>query len=312
MPDWFRRRDAASAAAQAVPEGLFTHCKNEKCKALLYTKDFERDLKVCPRCGYHHTLTADERIAFTVDPESFTEMDADLAAADPLTFPEYRDKLTKGENVTGRSDTMVSGVATVGGWPCSLLVADFRFMGGSMGSVFGEKFVRAADRAIENQTALITFVASGGARMQEGLLGLMQMAKTSAAIAQMNEARVPYVVVLTHPTTGGAFASFASLGDVIYSEPGAYVAFAGARVAQQAKQYKEPPNYQTAEFQHEHGMVDRLVPRKEMQLTLTRTLAFFGAAGNGERAGVAAAAASEIDPAISESVSRRNGKASAK
>jgi acetyl-CoA carboxylase, carboxyl transferase, beta subunit len=277
MPDWFRRRDAAASASQAVPEGLFTHCKNEKCRALLYSKDFERDLKVCPKCGFHHSLTAEERIAYTADEGSFTEYDAGLTAVDPLDFPEYREKLAKGEQVTGRTDTLVSGTATIGGWPCSLLVADFRFMGGSMGSVFGEKFVRGADRAIANRSAFVTFVASGGARMQEGLLGLMQMAKTSAAIAQMAEERVPYIVVLTHPTTGGAFASFASLGDVIFAEPKAYVAFAGARVAQQAKQFKEPANYQTAEFQHEHGMVDRIVPRREMQSTLVRTLAFFGA-----------------------------------
>ena len=146
----------------------------------------------------------------------------------------------------------------------------------SMGSVFGEKFVRAADYAIENRVPCVVFVASGGARMQEGLFGLMQMAKTSGAVAQMAQTGTPYIVVLTHPTTGGAWASFAALGDVIYAEPQAYVAFAGARVASQAKQFKEPANYQTAEFQEEWGKIDRVVPRKEMTGTLTRTLAFFG------------------------------------
>jgi len=174
---------------------------------------------------------------------------------------------------------MVRGTATISGVPVSLLVADFRFMGGSMGSVFGEKFVRAADYAIANRVACVVFVASGGARMQEGLFGLMQMAKTSASVAQLAQTGTPYIVVLTHPTTGGAWASFAALGDVIFAEPQAYVAFAGARVASQAKQFKEPPNYQTAEFQLDWGKVDRVVPRKEMVSTLQRALAFFGATG---------------------------------
>ncbi len=301
MPDWFKRRtphgappvqaqtareaqashDAATEtvaqATAAIPEGAFTKCA--KCGHILYAKDFERDLKVCSKCGHHHRLTADERIAFTVDEGSWVEWDREVASVDPLGFPEYAAKAEKGRKTTGRNDVLVSGTASIGGQACALLVADFAFMGGSMGSAFGEKFARGADRAIAQKIPLVIFCASGGARMQEGLFGLMQMAKTSALVAQLAEEKIPYVVVLTDPTTGGAFASFASLGDVIYAEPGAYVAFAGTRVAQQAQTQKPPANYQTAEFQHEHGMVDKIVARKELPTTLARTLAFFGAVG---------------------------------
>jgi acetyl-CoA carboxylase carboxyl transferase subunit beta len=273
MPDWFRRR-APQSTPDAVPAGVFTKC--DKCGHILYAKEFERDLKVCARCGHHHKLTADERIAATVDEGSFVERDAGLVTTDPLAFPDYAAKEKKGREATGRGDALVTGTGRIEGFPCALGVADFRFMGGSMGSVFGEKFVRAAEHAVENKLPFVVFCASGGARMQEGLFGLMQMAKTSAAVALLGENKLPYVVVLTDPTTGGAFASFASLGDVIFAEPGAYVAFAGARVAQQAQTHKPPPHYQTSEFQLEHGMVDRVVPRKELPTTLARSLAFFG------------------------------------
>jgi acetyl-CoA carboxylase carboxyl transferase subunit beta len=290
MPDWFRRRhsatpvvpnesgeaaafDTPASLAAAVPHGLFTKC--EKCGHLMPTKDFERDLRVCVRCGHHHKLSADERIAATVDTDSFFETNADLVSADPLVFPDYAAKIEKGQKSSGRSDALVTGTARVNGYGCVLAVADFAFMGGSMGSVFGEKFVRAADLALSTKQPLVCFCASGGARMQEGLFGLMQMAKTSAAVAHLAEAGVAYVVVLTNPTTGGALASFASLGDVILAEPGATVAFAGARVASQAQTHKPPANYQTAEFQQEHGMVDRVTPRKELPATLARVLAFF-------------------------------------
>ncbi len=296
MPDWFRRRstqndpgsktrdtspvspissDRPADAAAAVPEGAFTKC--QKCNAILYTKDFERDLKVCSKCGHHHRISADERIEYTVDEGSFSEINPDLIAVDPLSFPEYAEKLAKGRRVSKHADSLLTGTAAIGGQPCVLAVADFAFMGGSMGSVFGEKFARATDRAIEDKVPLVVFCASGGARMQEGLFSLMQMAKTSAAVAQLAESAIPYIVVLTDPTTGGAFASFASLGDVIFSEPGAYVAFAGTRVAQQAAQNKNlPANYQLAEFQQEHGMVDKIVPRRELSITLARALTFFG------------------------------------
>jgi acetyl-CoA carboxylase carboxyl transferase subunit beta len=294
MADWFRRRSktnrdtnapqrdntpiVAPPATANVPEGLVVKC--QKCGAILTTKDFERDRKVCPKCGYHHRLTADERIAYTVDEGTFAEWGNDFVAVDPLGFPGYQDKIQLGmQDPSNRNDGLVIGTATIGGFPCVLGVVDFFFarLAGTMGSVFGEKFVRAADQAIERRLPFVIFCASGGARMQEGLFGLMQMAKTSAAVAQLSEAGIPYIVILTDPTTGGALASFASLGDVIYAEPAAYVAFAGTRVAQQAQTEKPPENYQTAEFQEDHGMLDRVIARKEVPTTLARTLAFFGA-----------------------------------
>ena len=293
MPDWFRRRasqpqtapapapplgsEQASAVATAIPEGAFTKCV--KCGAILYTKDFERDLKVCSKCGHHHRLTADERIAWTADEDSFREWGNDFRSADPLHFPEYQTKLALAEqSPTGRHDGLVTGDACIGGRPCVLAVVDFAFarLGGTMGSVFGEKFVRAADYALDHKIPLVFFCASGGARMHEGLFGLMQMAKTSAAAAHLAANGIPFIVILTDPTTGGALASIASLGDVIYAEPGATVAFAGDRVASQAQTHKPPANYKTAEFQEEHGQLDRVIARKEMASTLARTLAFFG------------------------------------
>jgi acetyl-CoA carboxylase carboxyl transferase subunit beta len=290
MPEWFRRRsttpqqqdsspvtaDSPAVPSDAVPEGAFTKCA--KCGAILYAKDFERDLKVCSKCGHHHRLTADERIAFTVDEDTFDEWGNDFVSSDPLGFPDYRAKIDlAAQSPTGRNDGLVTGTAEIGGMGCVLCISEFSFarLGGTMGSVFGEKFVRAADRALAERLPLIFFCASGGARMQEGLFGLMQMAKTSGAVAQLAQAGVPYVVVLTDPTTGGALASIASLGDVIYAEPGAMVAFAGERVASQAQTHKPPANYKTAEFQQDHGQLDRIVPRKDMANNLARTLAFF-------------------------------------
>ena len=299
MPDWFRRRPAtpqeqrdgapdspAVVSAEAVPEGAFTKCV--KCGAILYTRDFERDLKVCSKCGHHHRLTADERIAYTVDEGAFEEWGNDFVSSDPLDFPDYKAKIDLAADApSGRNDGLVTGSARIGDQPCVLCISDFSFarLGGTMGSVFGEKFVRAADRAVAERLPLIFFCASGGARMQEGLFGLMQMAKTSAAVAQLAQAKIPYVVILTDPTTGGMLASIASLGDFIYAEPGATVAFAGDRVASQAQTHKPPANYKTAEFQLDHGQLDRVVARKDMAMTLAKTLAFFGVAGSAEANG---------------------------
>ena len=269
MPDWFRR------AREAVPEGAFTKCA--KCGAILYVKDFEADLKVCAKCGHHHRLTADERVEITADEGTWVEFDAEtLRSEDFLGFPGYAEKLALfGES--GRTDGLVTGVATIGTLPCVLAISDFDAarLAGTMGSVFGEKFVRAADRAMDEKSALITFCASGGARMQEGLTSLMQMAKTSLAVAQLAEAKIPYIVVFTHPSTGGAVASYASLGDVIFSEPGATVGLSGERVSAQAQAQKPPANFRTAEFALEHGMIDKVIARRDLTTTLARTLAFF-------------------------------------
>ncbi|MEI6430603.1 MAG: acetyl-CoA carboxylase carboxyltransferase subunit beta [bacterium] len=319
MPDWFRRRPredqdgandksapAPASVVEAVPEGTFTKCA--KCGAILFTKDFERDLKVCAKCGHHHRLTADERIAWTVDEGSFVEFGNDITALDPLGFPEYSRKLELGRSdPNGRNDGLVTGTAQIGGNLCVFGVVDFFYarLAGTMGSVFGEKFMRAADKAITENLPFVLFCASGGARMQEGLLGLMQMAKTGASVAQLAEARIPYICVLTDPTIGGALASYASLGDVIYAEPGANVALAGTRVAQQAQTQKPPANYQTSEFQWEHGFIDKVVPRKEIAITLSRTLTFFAG-------GIASQTETKASPVLvtppdSPTAAKRNG-----
>jgi acetyl-CoA carboxylase carboxyl transferase subunit beta len=275
-PDgWFRRKSkfspapAAQAVAQ-VPEGVATKCAG--CGEILFTKDFEKNFKVCMLCGFHHKLTADERIAYTVDEGSWREMFANLRSTDPLHFKEYESKLAKSVQVTGLADGVVVGTASVGGVPLVLGVTDFRFMGGSMGSVAGEKIVRAMEEGIARKQPVVLFTASGGARMQEGLLSLMQMGKTAAACARLSEAGLPYVVVMTDPTMAGVLASYASLGDVHLAEPGATIGFAGARVAAQASGQKPPADYQTAEWQLAHGHLDQIVARRDLPATLATLL----------------------------------------
>jgi acetyl-CoA carboxylase carboxyl transferase subunit beta len=252
-----------------------------KCKKIIFKNDFERALKVCSHCGHHHRLRARERIAITVDPETFVETDAELVADDPLAFPDYADKLAKGRQASGESESIITGTAQIGGFPVALGVMDFAFMGGSMGSVVGEKIARCFERAIEQRLPVVMFCASGGARMQEGLLSLMQMAKTTAAVARHHRAGLPYLAVFTDPTMAGVLASFASLADVILAEPGALVGFAGQRVAAQASVGKTPANFQTAEFQHEHGMIDLIVSRRQIRPTLIYLLEMLRANGEG-------------------------------
>jgi acetyl-CoA carboxylase carboxyl transferase subunit beta len=210
-----------------------------------------------------------------VDEDSFQEMDAGIASEDPLEFPVYAEKMARDEEKTGMADSIVTGTARIDGKPLVIGVAEFRYMGGSMGSVVGEKIARAMELAESERLPVTLFTASGGARMQEGLFSLMQMAKTSASAARLDRAGVPYIVVLTHPTTGGVYASYASLGDVILAEPGATVAFAGRRVGNQDMGMKLPDDFQTSEFQFRNGMVDRVVPRKELRSTLGKLLSFF-------------------------------------
>jgi acetyl-CoA carboxylase carboxyl transferase subunit beta len=245
-----------------------------KCKKIIFKNDFERALKVCPHCGHHHRLRARERIAITADPETFTEMETELVADDPLGFPDYPDKLAKGRQTSGEQEAILIGRAQLGGIPIMLGVMDFAFMGGSMGSVVGEKVARCFEKAIEERLPVVMFCASGGARMQEGLISLMQMAKTTAAVARHHRARLPYLAVFTDPTMAGVLASFASLADVIIAEPGALVGFAGQRVAAQASVGRTPANFQTAEFQYEHGMIDLIIPRRQIRPTLTYLLEF--------------------------------------
>ncbi len=272
---WFRPHKRNGAAQANVPEGLWTKCP--KCGEILFARDVERNLKVCPKCDYHHKLRARERLTLTVDENSFEEFDAQITATDPLGFPEYADKLTRARAETGLVDAVLTGYARIDGRPLIIGVSDFEFIGGSMGSVVGERLVRAMECGAQEQLPVVLFTANGGgARMYEGLLSLMQMAKTSAGVAQLDRAGIPYIVVLTDPTMAGVFASFASLGDIILAEPGALIGFAGRRVGNQDVGMKLPDDFQTSEFQFRCGMIDRIVPRKEMRVTLGNLLAFFG------------------------------------
>jgi acetyl-CoA carboxylase carboxyl transferase subunit beta len=250
-----------------VKPDAFLHCA--KCKKVLFSKEFEKNLRVCPYCDHHHRLSADERIAATFDEGSFEELDADLRSADPLEFPEYGDKLNAAEKKTGRFDSIVRGTATLEGRAVSVAVSDFAFMGGSMGSLAGEKIARTLELAAERKIPAVTFCATGGARMQEGLLSLMQMAKTAAACEKLARSGAPFICVFTDPTMAGVLASYASLADIILAEPNALVGFAGARVAAQASTGgKVPDDFQTSEFNWRHGMVDKVVKRKDIRNVL--------------------------------------------
>jgi len=278
---WLKRErtgiKSGKKAGQEVPEGLWTKC--EGCGEALFQSVLEQNLWTCPHCGFHFRVPARTYLALLTDPGSFEERWADLEAADPLEFRDarmrYPDRLMAAQRETGQNDAAVAGVATVGGKPVSLVVMDFFFMGGSMGSVVGEKVARAIELAITARRALVIVSATGGARMQEGILSLMQMAKTSALLARLQDARLPYVSILTDPSTAGVLASYASLGDLIVAEPGALVGFAGARVIRQTIGEDLPSGFQRAEFVREKGYVDRIVPRKRMREELAALLEFF-------------------------------------
>ncbi len=251
----------------------FTQCIN--CKKTLFKRELEANLLVCPHCSHHHRLTARQRITWTFDPDSFEERDQELQSLDTLSFPEYGDKLGSAIQKNGRNDGILSGFAALDGRKVSIAVADFSFMGGSMGSVAGEKVTRTLERGCESRVPAIVFCASGGARMQEGLLSLMQMAKTNAALTRLAKKGLPYISVLTDPTMGGVSAGFAFVGDVVIAEPKALIGFAGARVSKQAQVVKAPDDFQTAEYHLKHGMIDRIVPRRDLRdalIALTSTL----------------------------------------
>ncbi len=253
-----------------IPDDLMTKC--DGCGALLVTKSWLRDFKVCSRCGHHTRLPAHERIELLCDDGSFEEWEAHLAPRDPLGFPGYEGKRTAAQLKTHLKDSCVVGRARIEGRPVALGASDFAFMGGSMGSVFGEKITRLLERALHERIPAITVTSTGGARMQEGLMSLMQMAKTSAAVARLQAARVPFISVLSDPSTAGVQASFASLGDLIIAEPGALIGFTGARVIEQTMKIKLPKDFQSAEFQMAHGQLDMIVPRAKLRETLAQTL----------------------------------------
>lgn len=276
---WFKKERPESAAPEAtakkvkIPEGLWVKCDN--CKEIIYRKEVEKNFKVCPKCDYHFRISASERLPYLVDEGSFVEVEDGLSPKDFLNFKDYKDKLKNSRKKTGLKDAVISGEAKIGGKPVSLVIMDFDFMGGSMGSVVGEKIARAIERAVEKRTPFVSVASSGGARMQEGILSLMQMAKTSAAAARLSEAGLPFISVLTDPTFGGVTASFAMLGDIIIAEPKSLIGFAGPRVIEQTIKQQLPAGFQRAEFLQEHGMIDAIVPRREMRVTLGKILDFF-------------------------------------
>jgi acetyl-CoA carboxylase carboxyl transferase subunit beta len=282
---WFKKERPETTSQEApakkvkIPEGLWVKCDN--CKEIIYRKEVEKNFKVCPKCDYHFRITASERLPYLVDEGSFIEVEDGLSPRDFLNFKDYKDKLKSSRKKTGLKDAVISGEARIGNRPVSLVIMDFNFMGGSMGSVVGEKIARAMERAIEKKTPFISVASSGGARMQEGILSLMQMAKTSAAAARLGAAGLPFISVLTDPTFGGVTASFAMLGDIIVAEPKSLIGFAGPRVIKDTIKQLLPSGFQRAEFQLEHGMIDMIVPRKDMRETLGKILDFFVDPGNG-------------------------------
>ena len=255
-----------------MPEGLWHKCPG--CGEVIHELELKKSLRVCPHCNYHFTLSAPERIESITDPGTFTETDKDMASVDALNFKGYKEKLTKYQKITGLSEAIITGKGKIIGNSVVLAVMDFRFLGASMRSVVGEKITRAIELATQEKTAVIIISASGGARMHEGILSLMQMAKTSGALAVHDRAGLPFISVLTHPTTGGVTASFATLGDIILAEPGCMIGFAGPRVIKETTHQELPDGFQTAEFMHEHGLVDMIVERREMRERLASILGY--------------------------------------
>lgn len=262
------KRDEARAKKDTTSHWI----KCDGCSALMYYKEVHAQLYVCPKCGYHFRISAQDRIDFLCDSQSFIEYDKELAPIDPLNFVDkesYKKRIEKYKSKTGRPSSVIAGFARINKIPVQLVVFDFAFMGGSLGSVEGEKIVRAVQRSLQNKQALIIISTSGGARMQESTFSLMQMAKTSAALNKLSEAKIPFISLLADPTFGGVSASFAFLGDLILAEPGAMIGFAGARVIKQTIGADLPDGFQTAEFLLKHGLIDMVVHRKDMKKTLS-------------------------------------------
>jgi acetyl-CoA carboxylase carboxyl transferase subunit beta len=282
---WFKR-ETDKIGAPAPPEertvkteGIFVKCENEDCSATIYRKDLKANLNVCPTCGYHFRISSRERLQMLFDDGKYAERDADIAPTDPLEFVDktpYADKLLAYQKKTGMLDALLTGEGKVGGRAIVICAMEFNFMGASMGSVVGEKITRAIEYCIEKRLPLIVVSCSGGARMQEGALSLMQMAKISAALARLDDARLPYISILTDPTTGGVTASYAMLGDFNIAEPGALIGFAGPRVIEQTIRQKLPKGFQRSEFLLEHGMLDAVLDRRELRDFLINILSFTG------------------------------------
>ncbi len=276
--NWFKKSEEEKEERHKREElrpsdPLWVKCKS--CNEIIYRKVIERNLQVCPKCNYHFQIPARRRIECLVDPDTFIEYDADLIPSDPLEFKDskkYPHRVKESQQATGQKDAVICGEARIEGQLVMMGIFEFNFMGGSMGSVVGEKITRLIERAIEKEMGVVIFCASGGARMQEGILSLMQMAKTSAALAKIHESRLPYISVLTDPTTGGVSASIGMLGDIIIAEPKAMIGFAGPIVIKNTIKAELPEGFQRAEYLLEHGMVDMIVERKDLRHTLASLL----------------------------------------
>jgi acetyl-CoA carboxylase carboxyl transferase subunit beta len=276
--DWFANRRKSGPISEdrqerEIADGLWTKC--EHCDVLTYTKDLRANQWVCGECGHHHRIFSDERIRQLIDADTWQPLDLHIQPKDPLGFKDrkaYTDRLRDLQSKTQLADAVQTGLGCIDALPVAMGVMDFRFMGGSMGSVVGEKLTRMIERGTADRRSVIIICASGGARMQEGLLSLMQMAKISGALQQHQEARLLYMPVLTHPTTGGVTASFAMLGDIIVAEPKATIGFAGRRVVEQTIREKLPDDFQTAEYLQDHGFVDLIVPRTQLKQTLAQLI----------------------------------------
>ena len=255
-----------------LPEGLWHKCPD--CEAMIHNLELQQNLRVCQHCSHHFQIDARDRITMLADPESFAETDTGLMATNPLGFQGYTEKIAILRDKTGLHDAVVTGRLTLGGQRAMIAVMDFKFFAGSMGSVVGEKITRAIELAITEQRGLVIVAASSGARMQEGMLSLMQMAKTCGALARLAEAKLPYISILTHPTTGGVTASFATIGDINLAEPKCMIGFAGPRVVKETTHQNLPPGFQTAEFMLEHGLIDAIVPRAQLRERLISLLAY--------------------------------------
>ncbi len=279
--EWFKKKKSEKEGAYVrerldIPGNLWIKCY--KCSQALFAKELDDNFKVCPKCGYHFKLTHIERINQLTDPNSFKEINANVSSVNFLNFSDsksYTKRIDEAINKSTIKDAIVTGTCKIGGKDAALGVMDFSFMGGSMGSVVGEKIARLIELAVEKKLPVIIFSSSGGARMQEGIMSLMQMAKTSAALGRLRENRLPYFSVLTDPTTGGTSASFAMLGDINIAEPGALICFAGPRVIEQTIRQKLPPGFQRSEYLMEHGMIDIVCERKELKNKLSTILRWF-------------------------------------
>jgi acetyl-CoA carboxylase carboxyl transferase subunit beta len=274
---WFRKKKSLTASIEKknvkVPEGVWTKCKN--CQEIIYAKEVQRNLNVCPKCDYHFRISARERIDLILDEGSFVETDANMRSVDFLDFKDtkkYKDRIKAAIKKAGDGDAVICGAGNLDGLPVVVAVFDFSFMGGSMGSVVGEKITRIIEKGLETNAPVLIFSSSGGARMQESL---MQMAKTSAALAKLKAAGIPFISVLTDPPTGGVTASFAMLGDLNIAEPRALIGFAGPRVIEQTIRQTLPDGFQRSEYLLEHGMIDMIIPRKEMKQKLSELLRIF-------------------------------------